>query len=363
MPTASPSGRFVLDGEDFQLATQRRRQYAARRRRTASAGAGGTSRRCRRRADGSVALELRLASEDGDQGYPGRLDVPGALHAHAAAANGASTTRRSCDRATVVNLTHHDYFNLAGGGSILDHRLTHRGAAATARSTPALIPQASPRWPARPSTSAQPRPSARASAQPHPQLLRARGYDHNWVLDRRDGLRFAARLEDPASGRVDGDRTPTEPGLQFYSGNFLDGSLAGSAGQAIRQGDGLCLETQHFPDAPNRPDFPSTVLRPGRDLPQHHGAPLQPIAPDRENAMTQPPLPRRRLPGGADHLHRRRASSTSTSQKRCIDFMIDAGSQRPVHPGQLLRAVRAVRRRARAADARRSSSTSPAACR
>ena len=95
----------------------------------------------------------------------------------------------------------------------------------------------------------------------HPQLLRARGYDHNWVLQGK-GLRFAARLEDPASGRVMEIAT-TEPGLQFYSGNVLDGSLPGSGGRAIRQGDGVCLETQHFPDAPNRPDFPPTVLRPG----------------------------------------------------------------------------------------------------
>jgi aldose 1-epimerase len=99
------------------------------------------------------------------------------------------------------------------------------------------------------------------------QLLRARGYDHNWILDAprpANALlpRFAARLEDPVSGRAM-DIATTEPGLQFYSGNFLDGRLLGSAGQAIRQGDGLCLETQHFPDAPNHPDFPSTVLRQG----------------------------------------------------------------------------------------------------
>jgi aldose 1-epimerase len=107
--------------------------------------------------------------------------------------------------------------------------------------------------------------------EPHPQLVRARGYDHNWVLDaprpadtHDAALRLAARLEDPHSGRWL-EVLSTEPGVQFYSGNFLDGSLVSSAGALIRQGDGLCLETQHFPDSPNRPegDFPSTLLPPG----------------------------------------------------------------------------------------------------
>ena len=101
--------------------------------------------------------------------------------------------------------------------------------------------------------------------QLHPQLLRARGYDHNWVL--RDaqapGLHLAARVHDPASGRTLEVRT-SEPGVQFYSGNVLDGTLPGAHGQSLRQSDGLCLETQHFPDAPNQPAFPSTVLRPGQ---------------------------------------------------------------------------------------------------
>ena len=97
-------------------------------------------------------------------------------------------------------------------------------------------------------------------------MLRARGYDHNFVLDGpalgAGALHPAARLEDPASGRVLEVET-SEPGVQFYSGNFLDGRLLGSGGSTYRQGDGVCLETQHFPDSPNRPDFPSTVLRPG----------------------------------------------------------------------------------------------------
>ncbi len=104
--------------------------------------------------------------------------------------------------------------------------------------------------------------------QAHPQLLRAKGYDHNWLLDGAldaDGLRPAATLQDPASGRCM-DVLTSEPALQFYSGNFLDGTLAGPGGHIYRQGDGLCLETQHNPDSPHHeasPDWPSTVLRPG----------------------------------------------------------------------------------------------------
>ena len=97
------------------------------------------------------------------------------------------------------------------------------------------------------------------------QLVIGRGYDHNWVLDRHPGtgLELAARLTDPTSGRVLSVLT-TEPGLQFYSGNFLDGTLVGTSGRMYRQGDGLALETQHYPDSPNHAGFPSTVLRPGQ---------------------------------------------------------------------------------------------------
>jgi aldose 1-epimerase len=100
--------------------------------------------------------------------------------------------------------------------------------------------------------------------QAHPQILLARGYDHNWVLDSAAGatLPLVARVEEPDSGRAMEVHTD-QPGMQFYSGNFLDGTLAGANGEAVRQGDGLCLETQHFPDSPNQNAFPSTVLRPG----------------------------------------------------------------------------------------------------
>lgn len=246
-------GRFAIDGEGFQLEAND----------GPNALHGGVAGFGRREWDvaqlSDTALELRLVSEHGDQGYPGRLDVR-VCYTLTPRNEFRIDYEAQCDRPTVVNLSHHDYFNLAGGGSILDHQLT----IAAQRYCPVdetLIPQDIAGVAGTPFDFRQATRIGQRIRELHPQLLRARGYDHNWILD-GEGLRFAARLAEPASGRVMEIHT-TEPGLQFYSGNFLDGSLPGAHGQAIRQGDGLCLETQHFPDSPNRPDFPSTVLRPG----------------------------------------------------------------------------------------------------
>ena len=252
-------GRFVLDGTTHQLAINNGLH-------SLHGGPGGFGKRLwditplPPASDGSVALELHLVSEDGDQGYPGRLEAT-VRYTLTPANEWRIDYQARCDRPTIVNLTHHDYFNLSGRGSVLDHRLT----IAASRYCPVdggLIPEGIAGVEGTPFDFREPHAIGSRIRGLHPQLLRARGYDHNWILDGDAGLHFAARLEDPVSGRVMEVAT-TEPGLQFYSGNFLDGSLPGTAGQAIRQGDGLCLETQHFPDSPNRPDFPSTVLRPG----------------------------------------------------------------------------------------------------
>ncbi|MDP9901680.1 aldose epimerase family protein [Variovorax ginsengisoli] len=218
-------------------------------------------------APDEVALALHYTSADGEEGFPGTLHVE---VRYTLSADGCWRIdyRAQSDRPTVLNLSHHDYFNLAGGGSVLDHELMLPAS----RYTPVdatLIPTGIADVTGTPFDF---RTSTRIGARirmPHEQLVRARGYDHNWVLDRADappglpgGLALAARLAHPPSGRVMEVFT-TEPGVQFYSGNFLDGTLVGSHGEVVRQGDGLCLETQHFPDAPNHPDFPSTVLRPG----------------------------------------------------------------------------------------------------
>ncbi len=211
--------------------------------------------------DGSVAVELTLASEDGDQGFPGRLEL-GVRYTLTSRDEWRIDYRASCDRATVLNLTHHAYWNLRGGGSALGQRLQLVASRFLAVDR-GLIPERELAVDGTPFDFRRATPIDERLRDGHEQLVRARGYDHHWVLDRQaDGLTPAARLEDPVSGRVLEIET-TEPGIQFYSGNFLDGSLVGNDGRTLRQGDGICLETQHAPDSPNRPGWPSTVLRPG----------------------------------------------------------------------------------------------------
>ncbi|RKS75626.1 aldose 1-epimerase [Motilibacter peucedani] len=207
-----------------------------------------------------------LVSPDGDQGFPGTVHATASyeltsqddLELHYTA---------TTDMPTVINMTNHTYFNLGGEGTgtIEDHLLKLNAS----RYTPVdvnLIPTG-----ALPSVHGTPfdfttkhQIGERIDADDEQLHLANGGYDHNWVLDRWDGtLQRAAWLRDPDSGRTMMVET-TEPGIQFYSGNFLDGSFAGTSGQVYRKHDALTLETQHFPDSPNQPSFPSTVLRPGQ---------------------------------------------------------------------------------------------------
>lgn len=206
-------------------------------------------------------VELTYLSKDGEAGYPGNLSavVRYTLLKGELKIEYSATT----DKDTVVNLTNHSYFNLAGQGDILNHQLTLHAS----RFTPVdagLIPTGELK-----SVEGTPFDFRKATAigarinADDEQLHRGRGYDHNWVLDSGGGkLAGAAELYDPASGRVLKVLTD-QPGIQFYSGNFLDGSIKGKGGKPDELHAALCLETQHFPDSPNHADFPTTELNAG----------------------------------------------------------------------------------------------------
>lgn len=220
------------------------------------------------REPGRVGVRLTLHSPDGDQGFPGALTAR-ATYLLDRAGSLTLTYTAVTDAPTVVNLTNHTYFNLGGEGSgtILDHALQIRAD----RYTPVderLIPYG-PHFPVEstPFDLTEPHPVGERISADHPQLrLAGGGYDHNWVLrpNKGRGPRRAAVLAHPASGRRVECLT-TEPGLQVYTGQLFDGSLTGPGGAPYPAFAGIALETQHFPDSPHRPRYPSTVLRPGEE--------------------------------------------------------------------------------------------------
>ena len=268
-------GRFTLDGETFALATNN----GANHLHGGDIGfdkvvwAGEPFER-----EDAVGVVFTYTSPDGEEGYPGTLDVR-VTYTLTDTDELIFDYHATTDRATPVNLTQHSYFNLAGAAAdnILGHELTidasrYTPVDTTLIPTGELAPVEDTPFDFRTATTI----GARIDDD-HPQLAAGLGYDHNFVLDRDDpdvtsglaennrrGLHRAAFVLEPVTGRTLEIHT-AEPGIQFYSGNFLDGTIAGKAGRVYAHRSGFCLETQHFPDSPNQPAFPSTILRPGEE--------------------------------------------------------------------------------------------------
>ena len=250
------NGRFTLDGQIVQTTVNDGKNML-------HGGAEGFDVRNWSAKVIPDGVEFELVSPDGDQGFAGALTVQVRYTLQDATLRIETTA--TTDKTTVVNLTNHAYFNLSGeaSGTILSEELMLASDAFVSVSSPAAIPTGEIRPVAgTPFDFTQPTVVGSRIAADDEQLVFGNGYDHNWVVRGEPGtLRPAATMRDPESGRVLTVET-TEPGIQFYSGNFLDGSLVGKGGIPYIQRSGFCLETQAFPDAPNQPSFPSAVLQP-----------------------------------------------------------------------------------------------------
>jgi aldose 1-epimerase len=252
-------GAFSIGGATFQVPTNDKGNAL-------HGGPAGFSTKVWSAEEIPNGVEMTLVSPDGDMGFPGALTVHVryVLMGKSLQLTYSATTTKP----TVINVTNHSYFNLAGDGkgTVLDEVLTipadrYTPTDATLIPTGKLAPVAGTPFDFR-----RPTPIGERIHADDVQLKQAGGYDHNFVLNGAAGsLHLAAEVYDPGSGRTL-TVTTTEPGVQFYSGNFLDGTAKGAQGFGYPRNSGLCLETQHFPDSPNEPTFPSTLLKPGQTM-------------------------------------------------------------------------------------------------
>jgi aldose 1-epimerase len=255
-------GRFTLNGKEYTLATNNGENHL-------HGGVEGFDKVVwtgRSLEDASGAnLELTYFSPDGQEGYPGNLSVT-VVYTLTDDNELKIEYSATTDRDTIINLTNHSYFNLAGAGNsdVLDHELTLNADRFTPTDSGA-VPTGELRDVAgTPFDFQKPETIGSRIDADDEQINFGHGYDHNFVLNSSEGeLSHAASVYEPTTGRVM-DVFTNQPGIQFYSGNYLDGSAKGKGGKSYQRRSAFCLETQHFPDSPNKPQFPSTVLKPGQ---------------------------------------------------------------------------------------------------
>ena len=255
-------GKFTLEGKEYTLAVNDGENHL-------HGGLKGFDKVVWKgeavEGDDGVGVKLTYLSKDGEEGYPGNLNctvVYTLTNDDEFKIKYSATT----DKATVLNLTHHSYFNLTGcKRDILDHEMMLNADKLTPVDE-GLIPTGELQ-PVKGTVMDFTKATAIGARidSSYEQIKFGGGYDHNWVLNKSsDGMTLAARVYEPTTGRVMEVFT-TEPAIQFYSGNFLDGTIKGKGGKVYKHRYGFCLETQHFPDSPNKPEFPSVVLKPGQN--------------------------------------------------------------------------------------------------
>lgn len=249
--------RFSLSGVEYKLASNNGQNHL-------HGGLKGFDKQVwqARALDDATGLELKYLSRDGEEGYPGNLSVTVTYTLgddNSLKIDYLATT----DKETVLNLTNHSYFNLAGEGDILGHEMMIDADRFTPVDSELITTGELRAVAGTPFDFLKPTPiGARIDADDE-QVVFGKGYDHNFVLNHKPGeLGLVARVYEPKTGRQM-EVSTTEPGVQFYTGNFLDGSIRGKSGRIVERRSGFCLETQHFPDSPNKPQFPSPVLKPG----------------------------------------------------------------------------------------------------